>query len=278
MTKFIMKISSYLKQEDGFAITRIDVSRLAWYLIPPGIIISVFGIWEIIVSVLDVPVWLLPAPSDVIVEVIENYSLLWDHTFVTLKEVVFGFLVALTVGLALSFCMVFSRAIERTVYPFVVGSQTIPIIAIAPLLLIWVGYGIAPKIRVVALISFFPIVVNTMDGFKAVDADAINMMRTFGGTRWQIFTKLQLPNSLPYMFTGMKIAIVVSVIGAVIGEWVGASEGLGYLMTRSIPQFQTDRVFAAMFILSCLGIVLFLSVIALRRIVVPWHQSEGYKP
>ena len=152
MTKFIMKISSYLKQEDGFAITRIDVSRLAWYLIPPGIIISVFGIWEIIVSVLDVPVWLLPAPSDVIVEVIENYSLLWDHTFVTLKEVVFGFLVALTVGLALSFCMVFSRAIERTVYPFVVGSQTIPIIAIAPLLLIWVGYGMAPKIIVVALI------------------------------------------------------------------------------------------------------------------------------
>ena len=118
----------------------------------------------------------------------------------------------------------------------------------------------------------------SFDGFKAVDADAINMMRTFGGTRWQIFTKLQLPNSLPYMFTGMKIAIVVSVIGAVIGEWVGASEGLGYLMTRSIPQFQTDRVFAAMFILSCLGIVLFLSVIALRRIVVPWHQSEGYKP
>lgn len=275
MNKFIMMIPFYLKQGGGSTIASINVGRLIWHVIPPGIIISLFVIWEIMVSLFNVPVWLLPAPSDIIVEGKENYSLLWDHTYVTLKEVVFGFLVALAVSLVLALCMVFSRAIERTVYPFVVGSQTVPIIAISPLLLIWVGYGIAPKIIVVALISFFPIVVNTMDGFKSVDSDAINMMRTFGANRWQIFTKLQIPNALPYLFTGMKIAIVVSVIGAVIGEWVGASEGLGYLMTRSIPQFQTDRVFAAMFILSFLGIMLFLSVIALRRVVVPWYESES---
>ena len=266
-----------MKPEAGFGVASRDIGRLVLYLIPPGIITSVFVIWELSVSLFDVPVWLLPAPSDILVEGKENYSLLWHHTLVTLKEVVFGFLVALGVGLVLAFCMVFSRAFERAVYPFIVASQTIPIIAIAPLLLIWVGYGITPKIIVVALISFFPIVVNTMDGFKAVDSDAMNMMRTFGASRWQIFTKLQLPNSLPYLFTGMKIAIVVSVIGAVIGEWVGASEGLGYLMTRSIPQFQTDRVFAAMFILSFLGIILFMLVIALRRVIVPWYQSEEYK-
>jgi putative hydroxymethylpyrimidine transport system permease protein len=271
-------MSSYLKSEGSFAIMSVDIVRLIWYLIPPGVIIFLFVIWEIVVSLLNVPVWLLPSPSDILVEGKENYSLLWHHTMVTLKEVMFGFLVALVLGLVLAFCMVFSLVVERTVYPFIVGSQTIPIIAIAPLLLIWVGYGIAPKVIVVALISFFPIVVNTMDGFKSVDSDAIKMMRTFGASRWQIFTKLQMPNSLPYIFTGMKIAIVLSVIGAVIGEWVGASEGLGYLMIRSIPQFQTDRVFAAMFILSALGIILFLSVIGLRRLIIPWHQSERYSP
>ena len=140
-----------------------------------------------------------------------------------------------------------------------IASQTIPIIVIAPMLLVWVGYGLAPKVIVVALISFFPIVVNMVDGLKSVDRDMVNLMRTLGAHRLQVFFKVQAPTSLPYLFSGMRVAIAVSVIGAVIGEWVGSSEGLGYLMIRSKPQFLTERVFAAIAILSAMGVGLFIA-------------------
>ena len=218
--------------------------------------------------------WLLPPPSTIFGELYSSRGLLWNHTLVTLAEVLLGFAVAFGSGIVLAVGIAFSRLIEKSLYPFVIASQTIPIIAIAPLLLIWVGYGITPKIIVVALLAFFPIVVNMVDGLKAVDLDMVNMMRTFGASRWQVFTKLQVPTSLPYLFSGIKIAGAVSVIGAVIGEWVGASQGLGYLMTRSIPQFQTDRVFAAIFILTFMGVALFMLIAIAERIAVPWHHSE----
>jgi ABC-type nitrate/sulfonate/bicarbonate transport system permease component len=156
----------------------------------------------------------------------------------------------------------------------VISSQTIPIIAIAPLLLIWVGYGIAAKVIIVALISFYPIAVNTIDGLKAINSDAVNMMRTLGASRWQIFTKLQIPTSLPFMFSGIKVGISVSVIGAVVGEWVGASAGLGYLITYSQPLFLTARVFSAIVVLSVMGISLFLLAGFAERFMLPWHYAE----
>ena len=159
-------------------------------------------------------------------------------------------------------------------YPFIIASQTVPIIVIAPMLLVWIGYGLTPKIIVVALISFFPIVVNTVDGMRSVDSDMHKMMRTMGANRWTIFLKVQVPISMPYLFSGLRVAIAVSVIGAVIGEWVGSSEGLGYLMIRSKPQFQTERVFAAIAILSVMGIVLFASIGLLERFLIPWWHKE----
>ena len=168
----------------------------------------------------------------------------------------------------------YSRIMERAVYPFVIASQTVPVIVIAPLLLIWIGYGIWPKVIVVVLISFFPIVVNTVDGLKSADPDMLNMMRTLGASRWQLFSKVQAPSSVPFLFSGVRVAIAVSVIGAVIGEWVGASAGLGYLMTRSAPQFLTDRVFAAIFLLSVMGITLFALVVVAERYAVPWRRRE----
>ena len=167
-----------------------------------------------------------------------------------------------------------SRVLERSVYPIVIASQTVPIIAIAPLLLIWVGYGLTPKIIIVALICFYPIAVNTVDGLKATDPDMINLLRTLGASRWQIFTKLQIPTSLPFMFSGIKIGVSVSVIAAVIGEWVGASEGLGYLITYSQPLFLTARVFAAIIVLSVMGIGLFAVSYISERIIMPWHFNE----
>ena len=258
----------------GARTQRPGLSGVAWWGLPLFVVAALFGVWEASVRLADVAEWLLPPPSRIFAELYNSRALLWTHTLVTLQEVLLGFAVALGAGVVLALGIAFSRLIQRFLYPFVIASQTIPIIAIAPLLLIWAGYGIMPKVIVVALIAFFPIVVNMVDGLKAVDPDMVSMMRTFGASRWQVFTKLQVPTSLPHLFSGIKIAVAVSVIGAVIGEWVGASRGLGYLMTRSIPQFQTDRVFAAILILSVMGIVLFIVAALAERITLPWHHTE----
>ena len=236
------------------------------------IVLSILALWEAYVRIFDVQTWLLPAPSAIAVALVQDAGLLWHHTRATLTEIIVGFGVALACGVLLATAIGMSRTLERALYPFIIASQTIPIIVIAPMLLIWVGYGLAPKVIVVALISFFPIVVNMVDGLKSVDRDMVNLMRTLGANRRQVFFKVQVPTSLPYLFSGMRVAIAVSVIGAVIGEWVGSSEGLGYLMLRSKPQFLTERVFASIVILSALGIGLFASVGILERIAIPWRR------
>ncbi|HEU0020614.1 MAG TPA: ABC transporter permease [Dehalococcoidia bacterium] len=251
-----------------------SVGHLRRWATPILILIAWLAAWEAWTQLGDVPKWQLPGPLDIAQELVESRGLLWEHTRVTLLEVVLGFLAALIVGLFLANAIAYSRIVERSIYPIVIASQTIPIIAIAPLLLIWVGYGIAPKIIVVALICFFPISVNTVDGLRSVDPDMVNMMRTLGGSRWQVFTKLQVPSSLPQMFSGIKIGITFSVIGAVIGEWVGASAGLGYLMTYSQPLFLTARVFAAIVVLSVMGIGLFGLATLVERLTLPWYHDQ----
>jgi ABC-type nitrate/sulfonate/bicarbonate transport system permease component len=244
------------------------------WAIPLLILATLVGAWEFWVQVRDVPKWQLPAPSAIARELWDSRALLWDNTLITLEEVVIGFAAALAAGVVLAALIAYSRILERSIYPIVIASQTIPIIAVAPLLLIWVGYGMTPKIIVVALIAFYPIAVNTVDGLKAVDPDMVNMMRTLGASRWQVFTKLQVPTSLPFMFSGIKIGISVSVIAAVIGEWVGASAGLGYLITYSQPLFLTARVFAAIVVLSVMGMTLFGLAALAERLLLPWCHTE----
>ena len=242
----------------------------------PGMLIlaGLVGIWEAVVALNDIPHWKLPAPSAIWEELWTSKGLLLRHTWVTLTEVLVGFAIALVGGVLLAALISLSRTLERVIYPSVIASQTIPIIVIAPLLLIWVGYGMQHKVIVVALISFFPIVVNTVDGLKSADSDMINLLRTMGANRWQVFTKVQVPTCLPFLFSGIKIAITVSVIGAVIGEWVGSSEGLGYLAIRSKSQFLSERVYAASVLLSLLGLGLFLIAGLLERILLPWYYNE----
>ena len=252
------------------SLDRVAVTR---WLPSAAIALGILAAWEIIVRALDVQKWLLPAPSDVALSLYADAPLLWRHTLATLLEIAVGFGLALACGVALAVAIGMSRTLERAVYPFVIASQTIPIIVIAPMLLIWVGYGLAPKVIVVALISFFPIVVNMVDGLKSIDRDMVDLMRTMGANRWQIFAKALVPSSLPYLFSGVRVAVAVSVIGAVIGEWVGSSEGLGYLMLRSKPQFLTERVFAAIAILSAIGVGLFASVGIIERLAIPWWHA-----
>lgn len=251
----------------------LDRSALMRWLPSAAIALGILAAWEIAVRALDVQKWLLPAPSDIAVSLYADAPLLWRHTLATMLEIAVGFGLALACGVALAVAIGMSRTLERAVYPFVIASQTIPIIVIAPMLLIWVGYGLAPKVIVVALISFFPIVVNMVDGLKSVDRDMVDLMRTMGANRWQIFAKALVPSSLPYLFSGVRVAVAVSVIGAVIGEWVGSSEGLGYLMLRSKPQFLTERVFAAIAILSAIGVGLFALAGIIERLSIPWWRA-----
>jgi putative hydroxymethylpyrimidine transport system permease protein len=238
------------------------------------IVLVLLGVWEGYVHLFKVPKWLLPAPSVIAVTLVTNRELLCAHTLVTLLEVAIGFGLSLLGGVLLACLIAWSRTLERALYPFVIASQMVPIIVIAPLLLVWVGYGLTPKVIVVALIAFFPIVVNMVDGLKSVDPDAVNLLRTMGASRWQIFIKVQVPASLPFLFSGTRVAMAVSVIGAVIGEWVGSSQGLGYLMIRSKPQFLTERVFAAIVVLSAMGVALFVLVGGVEKYAIPWWHNE----
>ncbi len=244
---------------------------LSW-LIPIFLIVLAIASWEIAVRLRDTPRWFLPPPSAVMTALIDSRRTLLHHTLVTLEEVGLGFVLSFVLGIAFALAIASSRVVERAFYPFVVASQAIPIIALAPILLIWFGYGMTPKVIVVALICFFPIVVNTVDGLRSVDPELIDLLRSMGASNWTTYRVVRLPSSLPYLFSGTRIAAAVSVIGALIGEWVGSSAGLGYYMIRSAGQFATDKVFAAVLISALLGLVLFGIVSLLERLLLPWQR------
>lgn len=234
-------------------------------------------IWQGISWVWGVELWLLPSPWQIAVEGVDAWLHLGldAHTWQTLKEAVLGFLLAVAAGLTLALVVDFSPLLRRTLYPLLVISQTIPIIAIAPLLVLWLGYGILPKVLVVALVCFFPIVISTADGLRGADPDWTALLRSMGATRWQVFVKVRFPNALPSFFSGLKVAITYSVIGAVIGEWVGGNTGLAVYMRRAHNAFRYAREFAGVAITSLLSILLFLAVTALERVALPWRYARG---
>ena len=257
----------------GIRIRSLVRASLRW-VISLGIIAGLVLLWQGVVVFYDIPHWKLPAPWEVAKELWHSKGLLASHTWVTVQEMLLGLLAALATGLVLATIINMSRTLGRVVYPVIIAAETFPIIIMAPLLLIWVGYGIEHKIIVVALIAFFPVVINTADGLRSTDPDLLNLMRTMGANRWQLFTKVQIPNALPFMFSGFKLAATVSVIGAVIGEWVGSSEGLGYLAMVSKGKFLFDRVYAVTFLFSLLGMSMFVLVGLLERALLPWHHGQ----
>jgi putative hydroxymethylpyrimidine transport system permease protein len=234
------------------------------------------GLWEVIVRAADIPEYLLPAPSQIAVALKEDWStILGPAAWVTLREVVIGFLIAAIAGIGLAIVLHLFGPLRRAVYPLLIGSQTIPIVVLAPILVILLGYGILPKLVIVALICFFPIVVNGLDGLRSVDDDFIRMMRTLDATRWGIFRRVEFPGALPEIFSGMRIAATFASIGAVFGEWTGASSGLGFVMLEATPNLQTARIFGAILILTLIALALFGAVSLLERILVPWAPRGG---
>jgi putative hydroxymethylpyrimidine transport system permease protein len=225
------------------------------------VVILIVSGWEWIVRQGLIPSFILPAPSAIWGSLAENRQLLFEeHLPATLKEVLIGFVLAVIGGLMLGVGMHFSRSLEKVLYPFLVISQTVPLIAISPIFIMWFGYSIWSKIAVTILTAFFPIVVSTYDGLKTAGNEYRELLLTMGANRRMIFNKIQLPMALPAIFSGLKLSVVYCVVGATIGEWLGASEGLGYFSRRMSGNLQADAVFAAIFLLSLLGIVLFLCV------------------
>ncbi len=241
---------------------------------PIGLILALILGWELLVLWREVPAWILPAPAEIIRVTWQNGPLLAPHILQTLQEMVLGLALALVTGVALAAVIDLVPWLRRALYPLLVISQTIPILALAPLLIIWFGFGIIPKVLIVALVCFFPIAVNTADGLGAADPELLALLRAMGATRGQLWTKVRLPASLPYFFSGLRIAVTYSVIGAVIGEWVGASQGLGIYMLRSSNAFKTAQVFSAIAISSMISLLLFAVVFLIERIWLPWYHSS----
>ena len=240
---------------------------------PPAVLLAaIFGLWEWGVRTFGIPFYILPAPSRIATLLVTERALLAGEAAVTLLEIFLGFGIALVMGIGLALLIFASRTVERAVYPLVIASQTVPVFAIAPLLIVWLGYGMLSKVAMAALIVFFPIVVNTVDGLRAADPDIINLLLILGATPAQVLVKLRAPAALPFVFSGIRIAVATSVIGAVIGEWVGATQGLGFLMIHANAQLHIDLVFAAIAVLSLMAVGLFLAVSGIEWLVLPWRR------
>jgi putative hydroxymethylpyrimidine transport system permease protein len=230
-------------------------------------------IWEFIVVSNFVPSFILPAPSRIILALNQYKSvLLLEHLPATLKEVVLGLIISLIFGIALGIGMHFSKSIEKLVYPLLVISQTIPLIAISPIFILWFGYSIWSKVAVSFLIAFFPIVISTYDGLKSTSIEYKELLLTMGASRFEIFKKVQIPMALPSLLSGVKMAVVYSVVGATIGEWLGASEGLGYFSRRMSSNLEADALFAAIVILSLLGIFLYMLVSVIEKKLIKYKN------
>ena len=251
------------------------VAAAARRLWPAGLVlVGLGGLWALATHVLGVEDYILPAPDDVFVTLFERWDrTLASATWVTLFEVAVGFLAAVVVGLATGCLLHFSGFVRRALYPLLIGSQSVPLVVVAPILAMVLGYSVTPKLVLVALICFFPVVVATVDGLAAVDPALVRMMRTLHGTRWSVFRKVEFPAALPTTFTGLRLAAAYAATGAVFGEYAGATDGLGHVMRQAVPQLETALVFAAIVLLSAMSVALFALVCLLERLLVPWTRE-----
>jgi len=249
-------------------------SSVAAILGPTVTLLALIGLWEVLARWSGVPSWLLPAPSAIGDAMIDWRAELASHFMVTLYEVLVGFALSIAVSIPLAVAVVYSPFLQNTIYPILLALQSMPKVAIAPLLVLWIGFGALPKILVVFLVCFFPIVVATASGLSSVPPALIDLIRSLSATSYQTFIKIRFPTALPHIFVGFKIAITFAVIGAVIGEFVGSDQGLGYLILISTSQSRTPLAFGALLLLTIMSIVLYYAVEFVERLVVPWAPKN----
>ncbi len=258
----------------GPTLTRRIGARLGYYL-PSALAIAVLvAVWHFAVEWWDVKEYVLPAPEDAL-------ATLWDpkyrwisNTLVTLYAVLGAFVISAGLGVVLGVIVIWHPLLERTVMPLLVLFNTLPKVALAPLFVLWLGYGIVPNMLIAVTVSFFPMVINTATGLSKVDRDLIDLVRSLKGTRLQIFRKIRLPNAMPYIFAGLKLNATLSVIGAIVGEFVASEAGLGALIIIGGVTLDTPAIFASLCIISALGLALYALVVAAERVLVPWEQGE----
>ncbi|MCB5257448.1 MAG: ABC transporter permease [Candidatus Cloacimonadaceae bacterium] len=250
-------------------------------LLPLGFLLILLAIWHIISSKAVIAFWIIPNPKAVMEVFTQSHELIWHHLKPTLTAAISGLLISIVIGSLTAILMDVSKLFKQIIYPYLVVSQTVPIIAVAPLIIIWFGYGISAKVFTVVLVCFFPIALGMFEGFQQVTVDQLRLMKALGASGYKCFRYLKLPAGLPGFFTGLKLAATYSVMGAVIGEWLGGKAGLGIYMTRATKSFHTAHVFAVIIVIILLSMTLFGIVALLDRFFLRWryqHMDEYVEP
>jgi NitT/TauT family transport system permease protein len=246
-------------------------------LYPVAVVLGLLAIWEAVTRALGVPAFLLPPPSAVGLSLIANSSLILAHGWVTTVEILLGFALSIAIGIPLALAIFLSPVFSRSVLPLLISSQAMPKVAVAPLFLVWFGFGLLPKVLIAFLVAFFPVVINTAVGLSAIEPEKIYLARSMGFGTAATFFKIRLPNALPAIFGGLKISITLAVVGAVVGEFVGGDSGLGYLLMVANGSMDTQLLFAGIIALTVLGVALYLLVELAERLAVPRHIIAGGK-
>ena len=240
---------------------------------PIGTIFIIIFLWHFAVIFFNIPEYLIPAPLSVGEYIFQKWNFLLRHSWVTTYETLAGFFLSILVGIPLAITLVWSKVLDRSIMPILVVSQTFPKVAIAPLLIIWFGLGLLPKVLVSFIIAFFPVVISGVTGMRSVETEMLELIRSMRASSLQVFWKMRLPYALPHLFSGFKVAITFAIVGAVIGEWVGADKGLGYMLLWANANLDTVLLFSILASLTVIGVVLYYSVVMIERLIIPWHVS-----
>ncbi|MGA2876366.1 MAG: ABC transporter permease [Nitrososphaerales archaeon] len=238
------------------------------------LLIAVVILWQVVVIIFKIPSYLVPLPTAVASSLVANWNLLIGNMWVTVEEILLGFAGGVAIGFALALLVVSSRVVGRMLSPLITVAQVVPKVAIAPIFLIWFGYGILSKIMITIAICFFPVILNSIKGFTTVDQDLLDLLKSLSASKTQVFLKAQLPNSIPYFMASLKISMTFAIIGAVVGEWIGASHGIGYVMLVASSDFQNPLLYAAIIVISVVGIILVGAVEVIESVLTKWKSSE----
>ncbi len=241
---------------------------------PASAYLVVLLIWQLISDAGGIKAYLLPSPAHIGLALVQNIPVLMQHIAVTMWEAFAGLFIGIALAFIISVAMDRSELLYKSFYPLLVVSQTVPVVAIAPLLVLWLGYGVAPKIVLIILVCFFPIVVGMLDGFKSVDSDAVTLLKAMGASKIQIFRHIKLPSCLGGFFAGLKISVSYAVVGAVIAEWLGGNAGLGVYMTRVRKSYAYDKMFAVIILISVISLLLMKAVVVLEKKAMPWNGGN----
>lgn len=253
---------------------RIAAMLNAAWLRPFLFLVAMIVLWDVVIRVFNIPPYQIPKPEDVLHTLWTDWPQLLQQSIPTTVATIQGFLLSAVFGVVAAVMIASSRTIESYVYPLLVFSQSIPKIAIAPLLVVWFGFGMMPKVLCAFLLGFFPVVVSAVQGFKSVEPDMLDLARAMEARRLQIFRMVAFPHAMPAIFAGLKVSITLAVVGAVVGEFVGSNNGLGFVLQRSIGNFELPTMFAALVVLSLIGVVLFWVLDVVEQWMIPWHASQ----